>query len=34
VNEAVVRANPYTGDGLHLSMAPDPIDVADPYRRD
>ncbi|NCW49027.1 MAG: mandelate racemase/muconate lactonizing enzyme family protein, partial [Actinobacteria bacterium] len=34
VDEAVVRANPYSGDGLHLSMAPDPIDVADTYQAD
>ena len=29
LNEDVARAHPYTGDGLHLSMANDPIDVAD-----
>lgn len=29
VDEDVVRANPYTGDELHLDMAVDPIDVAD-----
>ena len=34
VDEAVVRANPYSGDGLHLSMAPDPIDVADTHQAD
>ena len=34
VDEAVVRANPYSGDGLHLSMAPNPIDVADTYQAD
>ncbi|MCR9256893.1 MAG: mandelate racemase/muconate lactonizing enzyme family protein [Alphaproteobacteria bacterium] len=25
LNEAVARAHPYTGDGLHLEMAPDPV---------
>ena len=34
VDEAVVRATPYSGDGLHLSMAPDPIDVADTHQAD
>ncbi len=29
LNEEVARAHPYTGDGLHLSMADEPIDVAD-----
>jgi L-alanine-DL-glutamate epimerase-like enolase superfamily enzyme len=29
LNEDVARAHPYTGDELHLSMANDPIDVAD-----
>ena len=31
LNEEVARANPYTGDDLHLTMADDPIDVADPF---
>lgn len=30
LNEEVARANPYDGDALHLSMAEDAIDVADP----
>lgn len=29
LNEELAKANPYTGDELHLSMAADPIDVAD-----
>lgn len=29
LNEDVARAHPYEGDDLHLSMAEDPIDVAD-----
>lgn len=32
VDEAAVRASPNTSDGLHLAMAPDPIEVADPNR--
>ncbi|MCP3975642.1 MAG: mandelate racemase/muconate lactonizing enzyme family protein [bacterium] len=31
LNEDVARANPHTGDDLHLSMADDPIDVADQF---
>ncbi len=31
LNEGVARANPYTGDELHLTMADDPIDKADPF---
>jgi galactonate dehydratase len=30
IDEDVARSHPYTADGLHLSMADDPIDVADP----
>lgn len=33
IDEEVARAHPYTGDGLHLSMADDPIDIADPLTR-
>ncbi len=29
LDEEVARAHPYTGDGLHLSMADEPIDAAD-----
>lgn len=32
LNEDVARAHPYTGDGLHLEMAEDPIDISDPLR--
>jgi hypothetical protein len=33
VNETVLMAHLYTGSTLHLSMAPDSIDVADTFRR-
>ncbi len=29
LNEDVARAHPYEGTGTHLTMADDPIDVAD-----
>jgi L-alanine-DL-glutamate epimerase-like enolase superfamily enzyme len=33
LDEDVARAHPYAGDGLHLTMWSDPIDVADVERR-